>query len=75
MQVSFTLNKDAWYNLVNLGLDYAKIGSNIDSDIVTVIELEDEDDVLLESLGPDELAEFFGIDSEFLIAVNVHTPE
>lgn len=27
------------------------------------------DDALIESLGPDELAEFFGIDSEFVIAV------
>lgn len=31
--------------------------------------IKDVDDALIESLGPDELAEFFGIDSEFVIAV------
>ena len=29
------------------------------------------DEELLESLGPDELAEFFGIESEFVIAMEV----
>lgn len=31
--------------------------------------VKDVDEALIESLGPDELAEFFGIDSEFVIAV------
>jgi len=31
----------------------------------------DVDETLVESLNPDELAEFYGIDSEFLIAVEV----
>ena len=30
------------------------------------------DEELLESLGPDELAEFFGIDAEFVVAVEVN---
>lgn len=29
------------------------------------------DDVLIESMNPDDLAEFFGIESEFLIATEV----
>ena len=30
------------------------------------------DGTLMESLGPDELAEFFGIDAEFVVAVEVN---
>ena len=33
--------------------------------------IKDVDEVLIESLGPDELAEFFGIESEFVIAAEV----
>lgn len=33
--------------------------------------IKDVDEVLIESLGPDELTEFFGIESEFLIAIQV----
>jgi hypothetical protein len=33
--------------------------------------IKDADELLLESLNPDELVEFFGIDSEFVIAVEV----
>ena len=33
--------------------------------------IKDVDEVLIESLGPDELAEFFGIESEFVIATEV----
>ena len=33
--------------------------------------IKEVDDVLIESLHPDELAEFFGIDSEFVIAIEV----
>ena len=33
--------------------------------------IEDVAETLLETLSPDELAEFFGIDSEFVIAVEV----
>jgi hypothetical protein len=33
--------------------------------------IKNVDDVLIESLTPDELVEFFGIESEFLIATEV----
>lgn len=33
--------------------------------------IKDVDEVLVESLNPDELVEFFGIDSEFTIATQV----
>lgn len=33
--------------------------------------IKDVDEVLIESLNADELAEFFGIDSEFVIACEV----
>lgn len=35
------------------------------------IIIKDVDEVLLESLDPDELCGFFGIDSEFVIATEV----
>lgn len=33
--------------------------------------INDVDETLIESMNPDELAEFFGIESEFVIAVEV----
>lgn len=33
--------------------------------------IKDVDDALIESLNPDDLAEFIGIDSEFVIAIEV----
>jgi hypothetical protein len=33
--------------------------------------IKNVDETLIESLNPDDLAEFFGIDSEFLIATEV----
>lgn len=33
--------------------------------------IKDVDEVLIESMNPDDLVEFFGIDSEFLIATEV----
>mgnify|MGYP003336804918 CR=1 FL=1 len=33
--------------------------------------IKDVDEVLIESMNPDDLAEFFGIESEFLIATEV----
>ena len=35
------------------------------------IIIKDVDEVLIESLTPDELSEFFGFDSEFVIAMEV----
>ena len=42
---------------------------NADGSYETVIYNVDEE--LIESLNPDDLAEFFGIESEFVIAVEV----
>lgn len=33
--------------------------------------IKDVDEVLVESLNPDELSGFFGIDSEFVIAIEI----
>ena len=33
--------------------------------------IKDVDEVLIESLNPDELSGFFGLDSEFVIAIQV----
>jgi hypothetical protein len=33
--------------------------------------IKDVDETLIESMNPDDLAEFFGIESEFVIAVEV----
>jgi predicted HAD superfamily phosphohydrolase YqeG len=35
------------------------------------IIIKDVDETLLESMNPDDLAEFFGIESEFVIAMEV----
>jgi hypothetical protein len=35
------------------------------------VRIEDADEALVESLNPDELAEFYGIDAEYLIAVKI----
>lgn len=42
----------------------------IDDENYQVI-IKDVDETLIESLNPDDLVEFFGIDSEFLIATEV----
>ena len=36
-----------------------------------VVIMRNVDETLIESMNPDELAEFFGIESEFVIAVEV----
>jgi hypothetical protein len=58
----------------------ADIDDLLDDDTITQVisqpdcyqvRIEDVDEALIESLNPDELAEFFGIDSEYLIAVEI----
>ena len=41
------------------------------SDGTYVVIIDDVDETLIESLNPDDLAEFFGIESEFVIAMEV----
>ena len=42
-----------------------------DEDGMYQVIIKDVDETLIESLNPDDLAEFFGIESEFVIAVEV----
>lgn len=71
MSIVFFLNSEAEENLLDLGIPFDEIGTGI----VAEVTLEDDDDVLIESLSPDELAEFFGIDSENVVGFSIHTPE
>ena len=41
------------------------------SDGTYVVIIDDVDETLIESMNPDDLAEFFGIESEFVIAMEV----
>lgn len=52
-------------------LDSDSVDAVFTNDDSFQVIIKDVDDVLIESLGFDELAEFFGIDSEFLIATEV----
>ena len=42
-----------------------------DEDGMCQVIIKDVDETLIESMNPDDLAEFFGIESEFVIAVEV----
>ena len=43
----------------------------LDENRVYEVIIKDVDESLIESLNPDDLCEFFGIDSEFVIATEV----
>jgi hypothetical protein len=43
----------------------------VDENRMYQVIIKDVDESLIESLNPDELCEFFGIDSEFVIATEV----
>ena len=60
INVRFFLDIDAADQIADLGLSSALIGDSIE--IVRPIP-----ETILESLSPDELIEYVGIDSEFLI--------
>lgn len=68
MIIQLILDSEAQENLLDLGIDW---DDGPDGTIVTRHHLEENEEVLVESLSPAELAEFFGVDSEFLIALNV----
>jgi hypothetical protein len=73
MKLTIHLHNDAEDNLLDIGQSFSFIKDDDDGHIETVFELEDEEgDVLLESMTPDELVEFFGIDSENLIYVEIN---
>ena len=60
IKVRFFLDIDAKHQIADLGISSALIGDSIE--IVVPIP-----ETILESLSPDELIEYVGIDSEFLI--------
>ena len=68
LSLRFTLDRCA--DIENL-LESDSIDSVQSLDDTFVVIVTDADETLVESLNPDELAEFYGIDAEFLIAVEV----
>ena len=68
LNLRFTLDRCA--DIEDL-LESDSIDSVQSLDDTFVVIVTDADETLVESLNPDELAEFYGIDSEFLIAVEV----
>jgi hypothetical protein len=68
LNLRFTLDRCA--DIEDL-LESDSIDSVQSIDDTFVVVVTDADETLVESLNPDELAEFYGIDSEFLIAVEV----
>ena len=66
--IRFVLDSEAQENLLDLGLVSTE---GPDGTLLVTVQLEENEEVLLESLSPAELAEFFGIDSELLIHLEV----
>ena len=64
MIVSFWVNTEAEEQLLDVGLPFFNRGSQLNFEA-------DLDETLIESLRADELIEFVGIDSEFLISLVV----
>lgn len=71
MKLIIHLNNSAEDNLLDLGCKYTAVKDGDDDHLVVTLPLEDDDELLLESLNNDELVEFFGIDSENLIYTEV----
>jgi hypothetical protein len=69
INLRFTLDRCA--NIEDL-LDSDDIFQVISQPDCFQVIVEDIDEELIESLNPDELAEFFGIDAEFVVAVEVN---
>jgi hypothetical protein len=73
MKLTIHLHNDAEDNLLDIGQPFTFCKDDDDGHIVTTIKFDEEDDeILMESLAPDELIEFFGIDSENLFYVEVN---
>lgn len=71
MKLTFHLNNEAEDNLLDIGQDFTFVKDDEDGHIVTVFDVEDDDEVLLESLSNEDLCEFLGIDSEYFIYMEV----
>lgn len=61
--VEFIVNAEAVDQLDDVGIDYIPYGPNVGF-------VKHIDETLFESLTNDELVEFIGIDSEFLVYLN-----
>lgn len=69
LNIRFTLHEDT---PIDEYLEDGIIDTSFPQDDGThQVIIKDVDEVLIESLNADELAEFFGIDSEFVIACEV----
>ena len=70
INLCITLHEDA---PVDEYLEYGIIAEYflVDENMMYQIIIKDVDESLIESLNPDDLCEFLGIDSEFVIATEV----
>lgn len=66
MRLTLHLNLEAEEDLLDIGQLYTK-----DEHIITTFDLEEDDEVLIESLSTEELVEFLGIDSENVIYLDI----
>ena len=72
--VDFTLNAEAREDALDIPGVCIYGAGGIDPTIedgTIVVRFKDVDETLVESMNPDELLEFLGIDSEYLIAIEV----
>lgn len=67
LTVEFIVNAEAMDDIEDIGLPWKPYGK-----LLSVTHEFDE--VLIESLTPDGLIEFIGIDSEFLVYMNIKEP-
>jgi len=65
LNVEFIVNREAISQIEDIGLHWKPYGKH------NVSVREDMDETLVESMTNDELVEFIGIDSEFLVYLNV----
>ena len=65
LNVEFIVNREAISQIEDIGLHWKPYGKH------NVSVREELDETLVESMTNDELVEFIGIDSEFLVYLNV----
>jgi hypothetical protein len=70
ISLRFTLDEEC--DMDDLVEDKIIEGYSINADGLYEVVIDNVDEELIESLNPDELAEFFGLEPEFVIAVEVN---
>jgi len=65
LNVEFIVNREAISQIEDVGLHWKPFGKH------NVSVRQELDETLIESLNNDELCEFVGIDSEFLVYLNI----